>query len=79
MCSVRLSVNHYVSKRRYDMTIEKRLYIQMREPAIATCNNSYLMASGEILTNEQFKRLSFVEKLQVQLVYNYSSGQVIKV
>ena len=61
------------------MTIDKKLYIQMREPAIATCNNSYLMSSGEILTNEQFKRLSFIEKLQVQLVYKYLSGQIVRI
>ena len=61
------------------MTIDKRLYIQMREPAITTCNNSYLMASGEILTNEQYKQLNFIEKLQVQLVYKYSSNQIIKI
>ena len=60
------------------MMIDKRLYIQMREPAIATCNNSYLMSSGEILTNEQFKRLSFVDKLQAQLIYKYSTGEIIK-
>ena len=60
------------------MTIDKKLYIQMREPAIATCNNSYLMSSGEILTNKQFKRLSFVDKLQVQLIYEYSTGEIIK-
>lgn len=61
------------------MTIDKKLYIQMREPAIATCNNSYLMASGKILTNEQFKRLSLIDKLQVQLVYKYLSGQIVKI
>lgn len=61
------------------MTIDKRLYLQMREPAIATCNNSYLMASGEILTNEQYKRLAFVDKLQVELVYKYSSGQIVRI
>ena len=61
------------------MTIDKKLYIQMREPAIATCNNSYLMASGEILTNEQFKKLSFIDKLKVELVYKYSSGQVVRI
>ena len=61
------------------MTIDKKLYLQMREPAMATCNNSYLMASGEILTNEQFKSLSFIERLQVQLVYKYISGQVVKI
>ena len=51
----------------------------MREPAIATCNNSYLMASGGILTNEQFKQLGFVDKLQVQLIYKYSTGEIIKI
>ena len=60
------------------MTIDKRLYIQMREPAITTCNNSYLMASGEILTNKQYKQLSFVDKLQVQLIYKYSTGEIVR-
>lgn len=61
------------------MTIDKRLYIQMREPAVATCNNSYLMASGEILTNEQYKQLNFIDKLQVQLIYKYSTGEIIRI
>ena len=61
------------------MTIDKQLYIQMREPAIATCNNSYLMSSGEILTNKQYRRLSFVDKLQVQLIYKYSTGEIVKI
>ena len=61
------------------MTIDKKLYIQMREPAIATCNNSYLMANGEILTNEQYKKLSFIDKLQVQLIYNYSTGEITRI
>lgn len=61
------------------MTIEKDLYLQLRTPAISTCSNSYLMASGEILTNEQFKRLSFVDKLQAVLIYKYPSGQIIKI
>ena len=61
------------------MMIDKRLYAQMREPAVATCGNSYLMASGEILTNEQFKQLSFIDKLQVQLMYMYSTGEIIKI
>ena len=50
----------------------------MREPAVSTCSNSYLMADGRILTNEQFKQLSFIDKLQVQLVYKYLSGQIVK-
>ena len=61
------------------MTIDKKLYLQMRESSVATCSNSYLMASGEILTNEQFKRLDFVDKLQVQLVYKYLSGQIKRI
>ena len=61
------------------MTIDKQLYVQMREPVVATCNNSYLMASGEILTNEQYKQLSFVDKLQVQLIYKYSTGEIVKI
>ena len=61
------------------MTIDKMLYIQMREPAVTTCSNSYLMANGEILTNEQYKRLSFIDKLQVQLIYKYSTGEIIRI
>ena len=61
------------------MTIEKELYLQMREPAIATCNNSYLMSSGKILTSEQFKQLNFIDKLQVVMIYKYSSSQITKI
>ena len=61
------------------MTIDKRLYLQMRESAVTTCGNSYLMASGEILTNKQFKQLSFADKLQAQLVYKYTYNQIIKI
>ena len=61
------------------MTINKKLFIQMREVAMATCGNSYLMANGEILTNEQYRQLSFVDKLQVQLVYKYSNNQVVRI
>ena len=61
------------------MTIDKKLYLQMRESSVATCGNAYLMANGKILTSEQFKRLDFVDKLQVQLVYKYLSGQVIRI
>lgn len=61
------------------MDIDKELYLQMREPAVITCNNSYLMSNGKILTNEQFKRLSFADKLQVEMVYKYSSGQIVKI
>lgn len=61
------------------MTINKQLYLQVREPAITTCSNSYLMANGEILTNEKYKQLSFSDKLQVVLIYKYPSGQVVKI
>ena len=61
------------------MTISKSLYIQMREPAVATCNNSYLMDNGEILTNEQYKQLEFIDKLRVQLMYKYSTGEIIRI
>ena len=61
------------------MMIDKQLYIQMRDPAVATCNNSYLMANGEILTKAQFKQLDFVDKLQVQLIYKYSTGEIIRI
>ena len=61
------------------MIIEKDLYLQMREPAIATCNNSYLMAGGEILTNEQFKQLGFADKLKAVMVYRYSTNEILKI
>ncbi len=61
------------------MIIDKKLYIQMREPAVATCNNSYLMTNGEILTNEQYKQLTFIDKLQVQLIYKYSTGEIVRI
>ena len=51
------------------MTVDKKLCMQMRELAMTTCNNSYLMSNGEILTNKQYK----------QLVYKYSSNQIIKI
>lgn len=60
------------------MTIDKKLFLQLREVATATCHNSYLMASGEILTSEQYKKLSFIDKMQVILFYKYSINQIIK-
>lgn len=61
------------------MIIEKKLYLQMRESAVATCGNAYLMADGKILSNRQYKQLDLMGRLQVELVYQYSSGQVIKI
>lgn len=61
------------------MRIDKKLYLQMRESAVTTCGNAYLMADGKILTNRQYKQLDLVGKLQVELVYQYSSGQVVKI
>ena len=59
--------------------IERELYLQMRESAVTTCSNAYLMADGRILTNRQYKQLGLIDKLQVELVYQYSSGQVVKI
>lgn len=61
------------------MKIEKKLYLQLLEVADATCHNSYLMDDGEILTNEQYKKLSFIEKLSVVMFFKYSTRQVIKI
>lgn len=57
----------------------KDLFLQLREVSAATCNNAYLMSSGEILTNEQYKNLSFVEKLQLVMYYKYSTNQLVKI
>lgn len=78
--SVRLSVNQHTSRGVViRMKIDKRLYLQMRESAVTTCGNAYLMADGEILTDRQYKQLDLIGKLQVELVYQYSSGKVIKI
>lgn len=59
-------------------TISKELFLQLREVAIATCHNSYLMDNGEILTNEQYKKLGFVQKLSMVMYYNYKLNTVCK-
>lgn len=40
--------------------------------------NMHKKNSGEILTSEQYKKLSFIDKMQVILFYKYSINQIIK-
>lgn len=58
--------------------IDKRLFLQLREIANATCSNSYLMENGNILTNTQFKALDFWERLECVLLYRYADRKIIK-
>ena len=60
------------------MNIPKELFLQLREVATTTCNNSYLMDDGEILTNEQYKKLGFIQKLNMIMYYNYKLNTVCK-
>lgn len=59
--------------------IERKLFNQLWEVASATCGNAYLMESGAILTNRQYKALTFVEKLGMVLYYRYKDNAVIKI
>lgn len=58
--------------------MNKDLYLQLREVATTTCNNSYLLDNGKILTSTQYKALSFIEKLHAVIIYKYSNNQIIK-
>lgn len=61
------------------MTIDKKLYLQLREVALATCNNAYLMGNGEVITNTQYKQLDFWGRLQTIMYYKYSENIIIKI
>ena len=61
------------------MTIEKKLFLQLREKAIATCNNVYLMQNGSLLSNTEYKTLNFIDKLQLVLYYKYTTNEIIKI
>ena len=61
------------------MQIEKKLFIQMREVAQATCGNAYLMDDGKILSKAQYKALDFIGKLQLVMYYNYATCNVVKI
>lgn len=61
------------------MKIKKDLFLQLREKAIATCGNAYLMDDGRILNNKEYKALNFIEKLQMTMYYNYKTNNVIRV
>ena len=61
------------------MQIEKKLFIQMREVAQATCGNAYLMDDGEILSKAQYKALDFIGKLRLVMYYNYATCNVVKI
>lgn len=60
------------------MNIPKDLYLKLREVATATCHNSFLMNDGRILTNEQYKKLGFMQKLEIVMYYNYNLNTVCK-
>lgn len=57
----------------------KKMLSQMREIATTTCNNAYLMDDGRILTNREYKALSFVEKLGLVMYYKYNTSEIIKI
>lgn len=59
--------------------IEQKLFNQLWKVASATCGNAYLMQSGAILTNRQYKALSFAEKLEMVLYYRYKDNAVVRI
>ena len=61
------------------MKIEKKLFLQLREAATATCNNVYLMDDGRIVLNRDFKKMSLVEKLHVVIIFKYHTYELIKI
>lgn len=61
------------------MKIEKELFLQLREQAITTCGNVYLMDDGKILNNKEYKALNFIGKLQMVMYYNYKTNKVVRV
>lgn len=60
------------------MNIPKDLYLQLREVATTTCNNAFLMNDGRILTNAEYKKLGFMQKLEIVMYYNYNLNTVCK-
>lgn len=59
--------------------IEKELFLQLREAAVVTCGNVYLMDDGQILTNRHYKALSFFDKLRMIMYYKYATNQIVKI
>ena len=57
----------------------KKMFLHLREVATTTCNNAYLMDDGRILTNTEYKSLSFTEKLHLVMYYKYSTSQIVKI
>ena len=57
----------------------KELFLQLREAAQATCSNAYLMNNGRILTNAEYKSLTFSEKLHLTMYYKYNTNQLVKI
>ena len=57
----------------------KKLFLQLREVAQATCGNAYLLDNGRIVTNAQFKAFTFDEKLHMVMYYKYKTCQLIKI
>ena len=61
------------------MKIEKGLFLQLREMAMTTCGNVYLMDNGKILNNKEYKALNFIGKLQMTMYYDYKTNNVVRV
>lgn len=59
--------------------MEKKLLLQLREVATATCGNAYLMQSGKILTNREYKALDFWNRLECVLFYRYLDNTIVKI
>ena len=57
--------------------IDKKLFLQLREVANATCGNAYLMDSGKILTRREFQVLSKWDRLECRLFYRYADRTIV--
>lgn len=59
--------------------IDKKLFLQLREVANATCGNAYLMDSGKILTKREFQNLPKWDQLECCLFYRYTDRTIVKI
>lgn len=59
--------------------MDKTLFLQLRDVAVATCGNAYLMQSGEILANREYKALDFWSRLECILYYRYLDNTIVKI
>lgn len=73
-----MNISHCIIKGGIKMTIEKELFLKIRETANTTCNNAYLMNDGRILTARQYRQLDFSERVNMVLVYRFATRQLIK-